>query len=271
MAELSRSQSQNKRTGKQGSGRRSSNRFTRSSRTRRQTGSSSVPPVMVRGGLAGLVLDAPKRKKSKPRRRFDLAIGANGAEMRLPGIPQVAVGWRFVSGLLMTALLALLFHLWNSPMYQINQLEINGLRRLDTRDVAAILGLNGETIFSVDVNEFEQRLADTFPEFSAVTVEVGLPAAVEITVEERHGICFCLSFRRYARRRISRHSHTIHPCRDGFCDPIDERACAFRKCPSIRPAARFGLAGCPGMGCVFWRCTRYGSEIDSVQSYRREN
>ncbi len=188
MAELSGSQSKNKRTGKQGSGHRITNRSTRSSRTWRQAGSSSVPPVMVRGGLSGWVLDSPKRKKSKLRRRFDLAWGANGAEMRLPGIPQVAIGWRFVSGLLMTALLALLFHLWNSPMYQINQLEINGLRRLDTRDVAAILGLNGETIFSVDVDEFEQRLADTFPEFSAVTVEVGLPAAVEISVEERRPI-----------------------------------------------------------------------------------
>ena len=188
MAELSRSKSQNKRTGKQGSGSRGKNRSTRSSRARRQTDSSSVPPIMVRGGQAGFVLDTPKRKKSKPRRRFDLALGANGAEMRLPGIPQVAIGWRFVSGLLMTALLALLFHLWNSPMYQVNQPEINGLRRLDTRDIATILGLNGETIFSIDVEELEQRLAETFPEFSTVVVEVGLPAAVEITVEERRPI-----------------------------------------------------------------------------------
>jgi hypothetical protein len=88
----------------------------------------------------------------------------------------------------MAALLALLFHLWNSPMYQVNQLEINGLRRLDTRDVATILGLSGETIFSIDVEVLEQRLAETFPEFSNVAVEVGLPAAVEITVEERRPI-----------------------------------------------------------------------------------
>jgi len=188
MAKLSRSDSQNQGTGKKGSGSLGTHRSTRSSRARRQTGSSSVPPVMVRGGQPGFVLDAPKRKKSKPRRRFDLALGANGAEMRLPGLPQVAVGWRFVSGLLMAALLALLFHLWNSPMYQVNQLEINGLRRLDTRDVATILGLSGETIFSIDVEVLEQRLAETFPEFSNVAVEVGLPAAVEITVEERRPI-----------------------------------------------------------------------------------
>ena len=188
MAKLSRSNSQNKRSGKKGSGSSGTSRSTRSSRARRQTGSSSVPPVMVRGGLPGFVLDAPKRKRSKPRRRFDLSLGANGAEMRLPGIPQVAVGWRFVSGLLVAALLALLFHLWNSPMYQVTQLEINGLRRLDTRDVTTILGLNGETIFSIDVDVLEQRLAETFPEFSTVAVEVGLPAAVKITVDERRPI-----------------------------------------------------------------------------------
>lgn len=188
MAEMSRSNSQRKRAGKMGKGDTRANQPTRTSRARRQVGSPSVPPVMVRGGLSGLVTDVPNRKKSKPRRRFDLALGTNGAEMRLPGIPQVAIGWRFVSGLLMAVLAAMLFHLWNSPMYRVNELQINGLRRLDTRDVATILGVSGETIFSLDVEELEERLVETFPEFSAVAVEVTLPSAVEISVEERRPI-----------------------------------------------------------------------------------
>ena len=174
-----RSESRSKKTARKSS---------RTKRARRQSTDQSAPPVMFRGSLAGFTWNTAKRKKSKPRRRYDLTLNVPGAEMRLPAVPQVAFGWRLVSGVLALALVMLIYHLWTGPMYQIQQLQIHGLQRLDSRDVTAILGLTGGQIFTVNADELESRLRKTFPEFTEVSVEVGLPASVIVSVQERQPI-----------------------------------------------------------------------------------
>jgi cell division protein FtsQ len=143
----------------------------------------SMPPVMVRGDFTWLPQSA--RKRNKTRRRYDVALNIPGAEMRLPALPQVSFGWRLLSALMVASLLGLLYHLWNSPTYRIRQVEMVGLQRLTSSDVNALLNLQGEPIFTLDVDALQHRLENTFPEFSSVSVEVGLPNRIILTVEER--------------------------------------------------------------------------------------
>jgi hypothetical protein len=142
------------------------------------------PPVMVRSRTAwGL---APERKRSKKaRRRFDVALPMQGAEMRLPALPQLAIGWRVVSFGLVLLLAAAVYYFWNSPKFQVNDAEVDGLQRVSSRDVETVLGAAGQPVFSLDASQLRQKLAETFPEFSAVAVQIGIPNSLVVKVTER--------------------------------------------------------------------------------------
>jgi len=158
----------------------------RTTKTRsRVTEPRKSPPVMVRSDIAGTPLPVRKSVKHKAKRRYDVALNIPGAEMRLPSLPQVSVGFRLISGVLTVVLAALLYHFWNSPVYRVEAAQFEGLRSLNSRDVNAIVDMSGEPIFNVDPRVVEQKLMEAFPEFTSVAISVGLPNALEIKVEER--------------------------------------------------------------------------------------
>jgi len=105
--------------------------------------------------------------------------------MRLPSLPQVSIDMRLFSGVLVAALGFLLYQLWNSPSFRVEGLNIVGLQRLNSRDVNAILDVEGESIFAIDPKALEKKAREAFPEFASVKVDVGLPRDVQVTVEER--------------------------------------------------------------------------------------
>jgi hypothetical protein len=146
---------------------------------------------MVRGGAEAFgwqigVRDT--RKKSHPRRRYDVSLNVPGAEMRLPAIPEIRFGWRMVSFAIVLMFSLLLYHLMTSPLYQVQSAEIIGLQRISARDVNLLLGIAGSPIFSVDVKALVTRLDEEFPEFASASVKVALPDRVVIQVDERQPI-----------------------------------------------------------------------------------
>jgi hypothetical protein len=166
---------------------------------------------MVRGGDFGLPLPTKKRKKQKLRRRYDLTLNVPGAEMRIPAVPQISIGIRLMSGMLVLALAMLLYHLWSSPSYHVEGAEIVGLQRLTSLDVNSVMDVAGELIFAVDAEGTQQRLQEAFPEFSSVTVSVGLPRDVSVTVEERLPI---LTWRQDGRTVLVDANGIAFPLRD---------------------------------------------------------
>lgn len=183
----------------QGSSIRSeSQRQRRSTRTRRSANPAkprktpkasppTPPPVVMRGGLAGVY--APERTKSrKTRRRYDIALGTNGAEMRLPSIPRLAIGWRLVSGMMVLALGAILYLAWNAPMLQVETLKVDGLRRLKSEDLNAVVDVAGKPIFLVDQDKMLDSLQAAFPELVDLSVEVKIPAKVIVRAVERRPV-----------------------------------------------------------------------------------
>jgi len=149
----------------------------------------SMPPVMVRGvETTEMPWGKSQRGKSKPRRRYDVALNMPGVEMRLPAIPQVTFSWRFASFLLVAALGTLLYHLWSSPVYRVQAAQVSGLQRLGSADVNAVVDVRDEPIFTIDPGKLRDKLQQAFPEFSSVDVQVALPGEVIVTVEERQPI-----------------------------------------------------------------------------------
>lgn len=163
-----------------------------SARTNRAAGSGGqrtsgtgrgVPPVMVRGG----VTEFPSRpiRRSSAKRRFDVALPIVGAEMRLPSLPRVRVGWRLLSLALTVFFGVLLYQYWNSPGYKVQVVEVEGLQRLSSAEVNAVLSLANEPIFAVDVAAAQASLEKTFPEFYDIQVTIDLPNQVTVSLTER--------------------------------------------------------------------------------------
>lgn len=148
----------------------------------------SAPPVMVRGGSSAFSWQTASRRQGRLKRRYDITLNMPGAEMRLPAIPEINVGWRLFSFALVASLVALLYTMWNSPRFTVLETQINGLQRLSSRDVNTVLDVRNQPVFSLDATELRERLVQAFPEFSSVQVSISLPAEVVVTVEERQPV-----------------------------------------------------------------------------------
>jgi hypothetical protein len=142
------------------------------------------PPMLVRGALFGSQVKA----RQKTKRRFDVALDGLGAEMSLPALPQIALGWRFVS-MFLAALFALIaYQLWNNPLFQVNDFRISGLVRLTKQDINAAINLIGKPVVTIDPEEIEARLKMVYPQLSSVEVDVQIPADIRINALERQPV-----------------------------------------------------------------------------------
>ena len=155
-------------------------------RQRKVARTPSLPPMMVRAGKIGFV--RPTGKRSKNRRRFDIALGIPGAELHLPAIPTIRIGWRFLSGFLVVVLLGVLYTLWNSFTYRVPFASVTGIQRLTTQEVNTVLNVAGISIFAVEPNRLEAELQEAFPELYNIAIHVHFPSNVVVTVEERQPV-----------------------------------------------------------------------------------
>jgi cell division protein FtsQ len=147
----------------------------------------SAPPVLVRNGSQ--IFASQGHPLRKNRRRFDVAVaGIPGAEIRLPALPEIHLGWRILSGFFSAILLGLLYALWTLPQFHVQAAEIEGLKRLNAADINTVLKVADQSIFTVDPIQIKQDMQVAFPEMKAITVEVSLPAAVVISVDERQPV-----------------------------------------------------------------------------------
>jgi cell division protein FtsQ len=151
--------------------------------------SEAAPPVMVRGGMGGMAFgrtaNSRLQKHRSPKRRIDLPLNVPGAEIRLPSLPILHLGWRAISLLFALMMTASLFLIWKAPVFQINSVEAKGLKRLTVGDLNAVLGTFGKSVFSLNPKGLEEILHQAFPELAKISVRVNLPASVKVVAVER--------------------------------------------------------------------------------------
>lgn len=125
---------------------------------------------------------------TKLRRRRYLKLADVGAELRLPVLPSVQVGWRVISGMIVGACALLLYFLLFSTSFTVSAAELRGAQRLDANAINTALHISGTSIFSVNPDEMLATLREQFPELEKVSVGVGFPAAVVVLVKERQPV-----------------------------------------------------------------------------------
>lgn len=145
----------------------------------------STPMVSRRGTYTMAIPAMPKQSN---RRQYNYSIGATGAEIRLPAISSINIGWRFLSFFLGIFCLVGIYVLFNSAEFQVHQIQTSGLSRLSVTDLDAVLKLQGESIIWANANQIQQDLMIAFPELKDIEVMVKFPNLVQISAFERQPV-----------------------------------------------------------------------------------
>ncbi len=129
---------------------------------------------------------APKPKRSRRlRRRYDLAIPSElGAEVRLPAIPMLSIGARWLSLLLLGLTLWGIYRLYSDPAFRTAPASVEGASLLSPAQIRSIAQVEDAPAVLLDPHAAEQRLL-AHPEISAARVSVGWPNQVRVEVVER--------------------------------------------------------------------------------------
>lgn len=148
--------------------------------------SRRTPPVISRNEI-GLV-SAEVENRHMPRRRVDVALPSTGAEIRLPAVPHVSNKWRILSGVLTISIFLGLILFSQASLFQVKEIQIEGLARFTDADIARAINIHGKPVFFLDPESISKDLELTYPGLSDVSVEVGWPARVRISLEERYPV-----------------------------------------------------------------------------------
>ena len=146
-----------------------------------------MPPILVRGGVAAAASHS-RRKSKNNRRRFDIALNGQGAEMRLPSIPTIGVDWRLLSALLIGALGFAIYSLWYSPMFTIDKIDVSGMVRLTNAEINSVADVIGKSIVLVNPGVLELELQEAFPELVNISVDTEVPNNLAISLIERQPV-----------------------------------------------------------------------------------
>ena len=128
----------------------------------------------------------PRKRKARPRKRFDFALPAQlGAQIQLPSIPVVRFGPRLLTAVLLAAVLAAIQQALASPTFRVAEASVEGNRILTAAQVHMLVGASDKPSFLIDAQAAERALLRQ-PEVLTAEVRVGWPNRVSVSLVERH-------------------------------------------------------------------------------------
>lgn len=130
----------------------------------------------------------PAYPKQTNRRQYNYSLGATGAEIRLPAISSINIGWRFLSFFLGIFCLVGIFLLFTSSEFEVHQIQTIGFQRLTANDLNAVIDTTGESLIWFDVNQAKQDLLLAFPEIKQLEISIAFPNEVRIEAIERQPV-----------------------------------------------------------------------------------
>ncbi|MEJ2759186.1 MAG: hypothetical protein P8046_11955 [Anaerolineales bacterium] len=171
---------------------RRANRTSTSKQRKSQKSSFNrqMPPMVSRRGMVSqrpAAVPRKGRKKQTNRRRYNVALGTTGAELRLPAVAVPRVGWRIASFILMLVLGFAFYWLWNAPQFTVSEDRVNveGLQRVDKLSLLEETGALNRPVFLMDADELEETLPDKIPALEKINISVGILGGVSFKVVER--------------------------------------------------------------------------------------
>lgn len=116
---------------------------------------------------------------------YDLAFNLGRTSVHAPAFNLPQLGPRWISAGLTLLLGLLLYSMWTANTFIISGAQVSGNLRLDAAQVSSALGVTGQPIFKAIPSQIETNLRTAFPDLAGVSVQVGLPNHVYVSVVER--------------------------------------------------------------------------------------
>lgn len=145
---------------------------------------SRQPAVVVRADMRSAARPIHQTSRSRVKRQYYYSLGASGAELRLPALPMISMGWKGISAILAVFSALITFALAFSPQFQVSDIKVEGISRLTAGDIEAVLGVRGMQVVAFDTQTARADLQRAFPELDNIKIHVGLPAKITIKVTE---------------------------------------------------------------------------------------
>jgi cell division protein FtsQ len=147
--------------------------------------SAAVPLTRTVTSRGAMGLPAYRPVQTGARKRHYISLSTPGAEVRLPSLPDIRFGWRFLSGILALFLLAGMIVLWKAPTFQLQQARLLGAKRISAEELNLALDIEGLPAVEASPAQLEQDLRLAFPDLQKVHISISLPAAMTVRVVER--------------------------------------------------------------------------------------
>ena len=116
---------------------------------------------------------------------YDFAFSLGRTAVHAPALNLPQLGPRWISGGLTLLLVVLLYTMSTANIFIVSAADVSGNQRLNAADVSSALGVTGQPIFKAIPSQIETNLRTAFPDLAGVSVRVGLPNHVYVSVIER--------------------------------------------------------------------------------------
>ncbi len=162
-------------------------RAQRTAKELEQTAKRALKPIVpVTSRTPTVPISSKPRLVSRPR-RFNIALGLPEFHLHRPKIsmPRLHANWRLVSILFSLLLGVAIYLAFTLSYFFVPSATVLGNVRLSRDEITTVLGVVGQSIFTVQPDELETRLRMNYPELLSAEVNVYLPNHVYVTVSER--------------------------------------------------------------------------------------
>lgn len=132
-----------------------------------------------------------RRKPARPqvinrkRGTVPVRLRSKGAEVRVPSVPRIQIGWRLISGTIFLLSLVAVVSFSSVSAFKVSTVNLEGAERLSAEAILSQIYLEDVAIIKIQPKEIEVWIAERFPSLSAVKVSVSLPDNLTIRVTER--------------------------------------------------------------------------------------
>jgi hypothetical protein len=118
-------------------------------------------------------------------KEFDFVLSLGNTAVRAPVLSLPRWGSRWVSAGLTLILGFLLYTMGTANTFKVGQAEVTGNKRLSASEIGSMTGLIGQPIYKVIPSQIEMNLRGAFPDLAGVSVKIGFPNHIRVTVIER--------------------------------------------------------------------------------------
>lgn len=178
-------------------------RAERAARELQQAAKHATRPIAKVSSRAQTIpaMTAPKKQEN---RRFKIALGLPDFHLHkprltlpkfsmphmphMPHMPRAHMNWRIAAAILAVVFAAALTLAYQLPYFHVPSAYVFGNARILSEEINGIIGVAGQSVFTVQPGELERRLRLNYPELTSAQVDVYLPNYVYVAVSERQPV-----------------------------------------------------------------------------------